>query len=219
MSEGQPDVRPRTRSAIERLEVVAAILLAAATVATAWSSYQATRWSGEQAKESARANNLRIESTRAEGRSNTLGSIDVSTFTEWVNARATGDAELMSFYETRFRAEFKPAFNAWIATDPFGNANAPETPFQMSEYVRADALAAAQLSAGADLSVGRALEYMQHASNYVLCVVLFAAALFFAGLSTRFSLPWARRAVLIVGTLVFIATFAWLATFPVSFAI
>jgi hypothetical protein len=31
-------------------ELAATILLAAAAVATAWSSYQATRWNGEQAK-------------------------------------------------------------------------------------------------------------------------------------------------------------------------
>jgi hypothetical protein len=45
-----------------RLDLVAAVLLALATVATAWSGYQASRWNGEQAKAFSRASALRIES-------------------------------------------------------------------------------------------------------------------------------------------------------------
>ena len=211
--------RTLTRSAIERLEIMAAVLLAAATVATAWSSYQATRWNGEHGEAAAHAFALQIEATKAEARSNTWGSIDVATFSEWVNARATAQADLMAFYEPRFRAEFRPAFAAWLATDPFNDPAAPTTPFQMPEYVRADLLEAEQLSAAASLSSSKAQADMQTASNYVLCVVLFAAALFFAGLSTRVSSPVARRTVLILGVVVFVTAFAWLATFPVSFAV
>ena len=218
MTAGSVDAQTaRKRSAIERLEIAAAVLLAAATVATAWSSYQATRWNGEQAKAGARANALRIESTKADGRSNTFASIDVATFTQWVDARATGQTELETFYRTRFRAEFKPAFEAWMATDPFNDPEAPASPFQMPEYVRADAVKAEQLGAEANEFAKQALDNIQHASNYVLCVVLFAAALFFAGLSTRFASAWPRRAVLIVGTVLFVAAFVWLLTFPVSF--
>ena len=39
-------------------------------------------------------------------------------FFQWVNATATGDAELADFYTDRFRPEFRPAFDAWLATDP-----------------------------------------------------------------------------------------------------
>ena len=53
-----------------RLELVATVLLALATVATAWSGYQASRWNGEQAKAAARASAARIESVKAEGLAN-----------------------------------------------------------------------------------------------------------------------------------------------------
>jgi hypothetical protein len=43
-----------------RLEIVATLLLALAAVATAWSSYQAARWQGEQARSFARANATRV---------------------------------------------------------------------------------------------------------------------------------------------------------------
>ena len=56
---------PAERRGSDRLELAAAFLLALATVATAWSGYQASRWNGEQAKAFSRANATRIESTRA----------------------------------------------------------------------------------------------------------------------------------------------------------
>ena len=104
------------------------MLLALATVATAWSGYQSTRWNGEQAKAGARANALRIESAKAAGLANTQTEIDVATFTQWVNAYARKQTELADFYFKRFRAEFRPAVDAWIATRPLKNPNAPLTP-------------------------------------------------------------------------------------------
>ena len=41
---------------------------------------------------------------------------DVATFMQWVNAYAQRQTELADFYHRRFRAEFKPAVAAWIAT-------------------------------------------------------------------------------------------------------
>jgi hypothetical protein len=60
---------------------------------------------------------------------------------------------------------------------------------------------------------------LQRSSNYVLGVVLIAAALFFAGLNTRFHTRPPRLAVLTMGSAVFVATVAWLATSPVSIAV
>ena len=53
----------------------------------------------------------------------------------------------------------------------------------------------------------------------MLGVVLFAVALFFAGMSTKLSGPGPRKALLVVGCLVFIGTAAWIATFPVSVSV
>ena len=69
-----------------------------ATVATAWSGYQSTRWNGEQAKAAGRANALRIESAKAAGLANTQTEVDVATFTQWVNAYSLGQFALADFY-------------------------------------------------------------------------------------------------------------------------
>ena len=60
---------------------------------------------------------------------------------------------------------------------------------------------------------------IQRASNYVLGVVLFAVALFFAGMSTKLTAPGLRKAMLVVGYVIFLGTVIWIATSPVSVAV
>lgn len=204
---------------VVRFEVVATVLLALATVATAWSGYQASRWNGEQAKAAARASALRIESSKADALANTQTQVDALTFTQWVDAFVLGEEDLAAFYERRFRAEFKPAVAAWEATEPMTNESAPLTPFAMPEYRLAARAEARRLDAEAELLAATARTNIQRSTNYVLGVVLFAAALFFAGISTKLSTPRLRGVLLGFGVVVFLATVAWLATFPVSISV
>jgi hypothetical protein len=202
-----------------RVELVATVLLALATVATAWSGYQSTRWNGEQVKAGARANALRIASTKAAGLANTQTEIDVATFTQWVNAYAQQQRELADFYFKRFRKGFKLAVNAWIATRPLKNPKAPLTPFAMSQYKVAAQAEAERLEALAELSAAQVRRDIQRSSNYVLGVVLFASSLFFAGMSVKLTSPNMRIAMLSIGCVVFLATAVWIATSPVSIAV
>jgi hypothetical protein len=202
-----------------RLELRATVLLAVATVATAWSGYQATRWNGEQAKAGARASAMRIESSKADAFANAQSQVDVATFTQWVNAYALKQRELSDFYFRRFRPEFKPAVVAWIATRPLKNASAPLTPFAMPQYHLAARDSAASLEASAAVWALKAQTDIQRSSNYILCVVLFTTALFFASVSTKLQTPRLRKVLLGLGLTVFVATLVWLATFPVSVAV
>ena len=47
---------------------------------TSWSSYQATRWNGEQAKAASRTNAIRIDAARAQGLGQAQTQVDVATF-------------------------------------------------------------------------------------------------------------------------------------------
>ena len=203
----------------ERLEVLATILLSLATLGTAWSGYQASRWNGEQAKAFSRANAARVESTKAADLANAQTQIDVATFTQWVNAYALDQTELADFYFARFRPEFKPAVDAWVATRPRRNPDAPLTPFAMPEYELASRAESERLQAEAEEQSATARENVQRATNYVLCVVLFAAVLFFAGISTKLDTPVLRRILLGFGFVLFVGTLIWLATFPVSVSV
>jgi Domain of unknown function (DUF4337) len=201
------------------VELGATLLLALAAVATAWSSYQATRWNGEQAKTASRVNKTRIEASRAADLANAQTEVDIATFIQWVDAYAQDRSVLTNFYRTRFREEFKPAFDAWVATKPLKTKDAPPTPFAMPEYRLAAAAEAERLDAEAEELAAEVRRDIQRSSNYVLGVVLFAVALFFAGMSTRLTAPGPRKALLAVGCVLFLGTVVWIATFPVSVAV
>jgi hypothetical protein len=201
------------------IDIIAAVLLALAAVATAWSGYQASRWNGEQAKAGARSNALRLESTRASGLADAQTQIDVATFTAWVDAYARSETRLAEFYRRRFRAEFQPAVEAWIATRPLKTPNAPLTPFAMPQYRLAAAAAAKQLDAASQRSAAGVLRNIQRASDCVLAVVLFAVALFFAGMGAKLRVARIRMVMVALAGVIFLGAVIWIATFPVSFSV
>jgi hypothetical protein len=203
----------------DRVEIAATVLLSVAAVATAWSSYQATRWNGEQAKAASRTNAIRIDAARAQGLAEAQTQVDVATFTAWVDAYARDETELADFYFKRFRAEFKPAVDAWIAERPLRNPDAPLTPFAMPQYRLAATTEAERLDAEAEASAAIVQRNIQRASNYVLAVVLFAVSLFFAGLSTKLGDRRLRMIVVTLGCVIFLGTAIWVATSPVSLAV
>jgi hypothetical protein len=208
-----------TIGADERLEIVATVMLSLATLGTAWSGYQASRWNGEQAKAFSRAAAARVESAKAADLANSQTQVDVATFIQWVDAYALDEQELVDFYSARFRAEFKPAVDAWIATRPLQNDDAPLTPFAMPQYKVAAREESDRLEAEAEALSATARANVQRATNYVLCVVLFAAVLFFSGISTKLRTPVLRRVLLAFGIVLFVGTVVWLATFPISLAV
>lgn len=198
------------------LEVLVTVLLVVAALGTSWSSYQATRWNGEQAKATGRTNALRIESARAQGLAQAQTQVDVATWIAWSGAEQSGNVKLADYYEHRFRAGFKPAFQAWLATDPLTNAAAPPTPFALPAYKDAQSAETDRLDREAAASSTQVAENIQRASNYVLTVVLYAVVLFFAGVSTRIKDRRLRRVLLFVGCLVLIGNVIWISTFPTS---
>jgi hypothetical protein len=106
-----------------------------------------------------------------------------------------------------------------VATKPLRNESAPLTPFAMPQYRLAARAEAARLDAQGEAWSAKGRRDVERATNYVLGVVLFATALFFAGISTKLDSPRLRRVLLGFGLAVFVLTVVWLATFPVSFSV
>ena len=72
----------------------------------------------------AEASRLRVT---AEGLATLAGQeriYDSDTFNSWLAAKLDGKEEAAEFFERRFRDEYRPAFAAWLGTDPFKNAQA-----------------------------------------------------------------------------------------------
>jgi hypothetical protein len=104
------------RARAKRVLLISTILLAFAAVATAWSSYQAARWTAEYRQASGRANSLRSEVALAQGLANAQTEVDLALFIEWLDARTLGREKLADFY---FQAlpQGVPACRARLAGD------------------------------------------------------------------------------------------------------
>ena len=218
--------------ASDRIELIATIVLAIATILTAWSAFQAGKWGGTQAINFSEAGAARTESTRADTRGGQLVQIDVAMYVDWVAALyddlnneripqidATAyeptRGTLSGFLYLRFREEFVGAVEAWLATDPTNNPDAPPTPFTMAEYVVEDLVLADELAAVADQKSLEAREANQNGDNYVLTMVLFASVLFFAGVSSKLASNRNRIIALGFGVLILVAGMVILVSLPI----
>ncbi len=197
-------------------ELIATVVLAFATLATAWSGYQAARWGGVQSTSYSQAGALRTESTRASTQAGQLAQIDIGIFINWINAYAAEDQQLVDFYQERFRAEFKPAFEAWLATDPANNPEAPASPFSMPEYKLSYAEEAERLVAEAEAKFAEGAAANQTSDKYILNTVILASVLFLAGIASKFKAMSARWVIIIFSLGILIYGLSNILSYPIE---
>jgi hypothetical protein len=193
---------------------VVTVLLATAALLSAWCAYQATRFSGAQNDANAKAAALRTASAKADSRAGQLELIDTTAFGQYVGAVGTRNTRLAEFYRARFRAEVRPAFEAWLALEPLTNPDAPKTPFTTSAYVLGSQQKADSLEAEAEQVTQDGEDSGSIGDRYVLAVVLLAAALFLLGIQTRIGEYWLRFALVAIGAILVVGTTIWILTLP-----
>ena len=198
------------------LEFGAVVLLSLATLATAWSGYQAALWSGEQSQRYAQASALRVKA----GEQSTLGGQihigDLVLVNGWFNAIESGNPKLADDYRRRFRPEFQPVFNAWLAQHPLTNSGAVPGPTYMPQYHPAPLAAAAALDARADELFLEGTQAKTNDDRHILSTVFFAAVLFLAAVSLRLEWKRLRIAVLAFATIMFLGALTFVLTLPTA---
>jgi hypothetical protein len=198
------------------LELGAVVLLSVTTLATAWSGYQAARWSGEQSQDYAQASANRIKAQRGSTTAGQLRIDDLMLFNNWLNAHDAGDERLAAEYRRRFRPEFVPAYRAWLAQRPFSNPRAVPGPLYMPQYrLSADAQAKA-FDAKADDLYREGTNAKTNDDKYILSTVFFAAVLFFAGISLRLDWRPLRVAVLCLGGAMLLGGLVFVLSLPIA---
>jgi hypothetical protein len=186
----------------ERLwEFAATFLLAVATLGIAWSGYQAARWSGLQSERYAQANTVRAQETRVSTAAGQDRLQDLLNFNRWLEVSTQGNQQLADLYVRRFRPEFLPAFNAWLAQDLLHNPAAVASPLLMPQYRPAKAEQVNRLDAEGNQRFEQGKVSTEDTDNYVLTTVFFAAVLFFAGISLRFKWQSMRLVVIVFAAL------------------
>jgi hypothetical protein len=196
------------------LSIAEAVLLSIVAVIAAWSGYAAAKWSTESRLQLAEASTLRSEANRADINAIDLRNFDASTFNAWFSAFTVHNKEAMALAERRFRPQFKVAFDAWRATHPETNPNAPKGPTYMPQYKQPGLKNARVLDDQATAAFADGSTAGTRADDYVRTTVFLASVLFLVGISTQFRIRRVRYALIGVGAALLILALVQLTQLP-----
>jgi hypothetical protein len=196
------------------LSILEALLLSLVAVLAAYSGYAAAKWGTESSVSLAKASALRTKANRADLEALQIRTLDSVSFNAWFSAFSTHNLNAQRLAVKRLRPGYRPAFSAWLATDPAHNPNAPPGPSYMPQYVIPQAHAAAAYDTAADASFAKGTKAGATGDKYVRDTVFLATVLFLVGISGHFPLRQARYGLIAVGVLLLVFSIVQLAELP-----
>ncbi|HEV7948617.1 MAG TPA: hypothetical protein VGP24_02505 [Glaciihabitans sp.] len=196
--------------ATETREIVAVFVLSATAILTAWCGFESSKWSGQMSIAFSEASASRIKASDASSETRDARAVDLAIYSLWIDARASGDAQLEAYVSTRFTPAFAIAFEAWQE-----DGEALNSPFADPSYVPAGLIESEEFTRTADHKFADALMSNQRSDNYSLLTVFFALVLFFSAMSNRATSP--RVGWILLGLAIALAAIGAIivATFPV----
>jgi hypothetical protein len=188
------------------VQICEAALLAVVTLTAAWAGYSAARWGTTSRLEIAQSSTLRNLATRADLEAISLRNFDSSTFEAWFTAFTLGKRQAEVIAERRFRPPFRVAFNAWMATNPLRNPQAPPGPTYMPQYKQPAQAQANAYDAAATAKFNSGNHAGSVSDEYVRITVFLAAVLFLVGIGSSFQLHSVRYALITIGSVLLIVS-------------
>jgi len=196
--------KPAESSKKKWIEPVVAVLMALATVCTAWCSYESAAWTRQSNRLLNESNALERRAALLEVQGSQALIIHTSMFMQLLAAQHAGNQQLASFYAERFPPDVKKAYDAWLAEKPFENRAADAHPFVPNLYQVRGAAEATAARTDAARRVVEAREAGNRSGQYLANTVLFATVLFFAGTAGKFEHPRVRLSAAVFGVAVFL---------------
>jgi hypothetical protein len=203
-TEGKDDHSASRERHSRIIQICEAVLLSIVTVTAAWAGYSAARWGTASRVDIAKSSTLRNIATRDQLTATTLRNFDASTFNAWFIAFTLNSPQKEAIAVRRFRPEFRVAFNAWMATNPLHNPNAPPGPTYMPQYKLPAQVQANALDNEATAKFAEGSQAGLTGDNYVQITVFLAAVLFLVGIGSSFKLHGVRYALISLGTVLLI---------------
>lgn len=207
------------RSRSEREELAIVIISSIAALATAWCAYEAAVWSGVRTFRLAETNDLRRLSVEGHLEGMQVLTLDAQQFIAWMEARARGEAELESFFFSRFRPELERATREWLELGPFESTSAPPHPFALESYKIADVERAHAFERRAASAHHEAHLANHHADMYMLATVMLAAVLFVVASGPKKAADMVHRLFFVVTTLLLAGVLAFVTAHPVRWTV
>jgi hypothetical protein len=174
------------------LSILEAVLLSMVAVLAAYSGYAAAKWSTKSSVSLATASSLRTTANRYATQAIVTRTLDSVSFNAWFTAFVNGNKRAQELAVKRFRPGYRPAFDAWLATDPVHNRHAPPGPSFMPNYIIPAAVTAAADERSADEHFAEGSDAGETSDKYVRDTVFLATVLFLVGISGHFRIRGAR---------------------------
>src|SRR5437588_3866849 len=116
------------------VEPVTALLMALATLSTAWCSYQSAAWTRKANRLMNEFNSLERRAGLQTMQGMQQATIHTAMFMQLLAAQQAGNEKLVKFYAERFPPDVRKAYDAWLSQKPFENPNADPHPFVPNLY-------------------------------------------------------------------------------------
>jgi hypothetical protein len=181
------------------ITIAEAAVLSIVAIVAAWSGFAAAKWGTESSLSLAKASAERTKANREFSQALTFRAADASMFNAWFGAFIAGKKRAAEVAEKRFRPEYRVAFEAWVATHPFTNPNAPPGPQSMPQYKPTGQAESVVLDHQADESYAEGQKAAKNSDDYVRTTVILASILFLIGISSHFPLKGVRIGLVSVG--------------------
>src|SRR5215470_9312787 len=179
-TQSDPSTDPNAEPAEKRkwVEPVAALLMALATLSTAWCSFESAAWTRKSNRLMNEFNTLERKAGLLRVQGMQQATIHTAMFMQALAAHQAGNENLVNFYVERFPPELRKAYDAWLAQKPFENPNADPHPFVPKLYEMRGTREAADATAKAARSQEEARKAGNISGQYLANTVLFATVLF-----------------------------------------
>jgi len=196
------------------LSIAEAALLSLVALIAAYSGYAAAKWSTTSSVALARASAARTKANRSDLEGLQIRTLDSVSFNAWFSAFVAGNSGAERLAEKRLRPGYRPAFHAWLATDPAHNPSAPPGPSYMPQYVIPQEVASKKYDAQADAEFSTGSAAGATGDKYVRDTVFLASVLFLVGISSHFPARAGRYGLISIGVLILAFTVIQLAELP-----
>jgi hypothetical protein len=196
------------------IEPVVALIMALATLGTAWCSYESAAWTRRNNRGMNDFNALERQAALLRVQGLQTATIHSSMFMQLLAAQQAGNDKLADFYVQRFPPDARKAYDAWIAEKPFENPDADPHPFVPKLYEMRGAAEADAANAEAARRLKDAREASSISGQYLGNTVLFAAVLFFANAAGKFEQRRVRGSAFVFALALFLFAVIRVAILP-----
>jgi len=176
----------------DKLQVSNALLLAIATLAITWCSYQGVLWNGIQTFKLGDSNKfarLAQQKTIVTGQNRAM---DEAILIGFVRAAIEKKQNIVDYSLRGVRPELSKIMSAWLLSNPFENPTAYPHPMAMPEYdelMKKDMAEADRLSQQAEESRNEAQKANSNSDNYSLLTVIFSMVMFLGAITSKIAPP------------------------------